>query len=166
MPSSLLALAPTIIHMVWEKDAKRILDVGPGRGKYGLLIREYVGDPERLDAVEMHDGYVSERLRAIYDEVIVEDVCELTDDELERYDLVLMADVIEHIEKDRALKLLERIPGSVIVSTPVEFFENPAELPDSERHVSHWTIEDFGERVELDCSQLGAVLVRLRARWS
>lgn len=160
MPSSLLALAPAVIHMVWETKAKRILDVGPGRGKYGLLIREYVGDPERLDAVELEPTYITPRLTAIYDNVFLGDVCDYV---TYPYDLVLMLDVIEHIEKPKALALLDRLECQVIISTPMEFFENPSDLPDSERHVSHWTSTDFGPRVDRDWSQLGAVLVRLAA---
>jgi 2-polyprenyl-3-methyl-5-hydroxy-6-metoxy-1,4-benzoquinol methylase len=164
MPTSNLALWPAIIHLVWESHPKSVLDVGPGWGKAGILLREYV-DPElEVDAVEAWDGYRTPRLQAVYDTLIGADVCELSDYELQRYDLVLMIEVIEHIEKDRALKLIDRIPGEVVVCTPEEFFENPTDLPDTERHVSHWTASDFGKRLAGDHSQLGAVLVKLAAR--
>lgn len=166
MPSSNLALWPAIIHLAWELKPRLVLDVGPGHGKGAVLLREYIGCPpiERVDAVEAWPGYVTERLLCLYDHVYGCDVLELADHELEVYDLVLMIDVIEHLEKDVGAELLARIPGWAIVCTPESFFENPEheEIP-PEQHRSLWSVADFGDRVEHDASQLGGVLVRLRA---
>lgn len=164
MPTSNLALWPTILHLIWTQKPRRILDVGPGRGKGGLLIREYVGDPDQLDAVELEGSYVNEIVRAVYDEVYSGDVCAMSDEQLAAYDMVVMVEVIEHLEKADGLALLDRIPGAVIVCTPAEFFENPAHLPESEKHRSLWSAADFGDRLAEDCSGLGAVLVRLSTR--
>lgn len=165
MPSSKLELAPTILNMGWVCNPKRILDVGPGKGKYGLLIREYLNPLERLDCVEAWEPYVSEFpwLAAIYDNLIIGDVRDLSNEHLAEYDVVLMIDVIEHMDKEDGLTLLNRIPGAVIVCTPENFFQNPEadEIP-TEKHRSLWELADFGDRVEVDNSQLGGVLVRLK----
>lgn len=165
MPSSKLELAPTILNMAYVCNPNRILDVGPGVGKYGLLIREYLNPVDQLDAVEAWTPYVRQFpwLEAIYDHVIRADVRDLSNELLAAYDVVLMIDVIEHMEKEAGLRLLGRIPGRVIVCTPENFFQNPEadEIP-PEKHRSLWSVADFGERVEVDNSQLGGVLVRLK----
>jgi ribosomal protein RSM22 (predicted rRNA methylase) len=58
MPSSNLVLAPSILAMAAEVKPRRILDVGPGNGKYGLLVREYLPPLEELVAVEAEPRYV------------------------------------------------------------------------------------------------------------
>lgn len=163
MPTSNLALWPAILHLVWEKHPARVLDVGPGRGKAAGLLREYVDPAMRVDAVEAWPGYVTDRLRAAYDEVLVADALTVPSGVLNGYDLVLMVEVVEHMDKTAALDLLGRIRCPVVVCTPAEFFHNGPNLPPTEDHVSLWTVADFGDRVERDCSQMGAVLVRLAA---
>jgi len=167
MPTSNLAVWPAILHLAWEIAPKYVLDVGPGHGKAGVLLREYVGSPpiEKVDAIELWEPYVTDRMRAIYDEVIVGDVCMMTDDELAQYDLILMVEILEHLEREDGLKLLNRIPGDVIICTPRDFFQNPEwEVCPPEMHRSHWAATDFGNRViryDLNSLGIGAVLVRL-----
>lgn len=162
MPTSNLWLAPDVITLVDQAHPKTMLDVGPGRGKFGVLAREYVPTLQHIAAVEAWKPYVTPMLYAIYDYVYVKDVRELSDDVLASFDLVLMSEVIEHIPKDEGLALLDRIPGHVVITTPLEFFPS-VDYPPTERHVSHWTLEDFGDRVEADASKLGGIVVRLGA---
>jgi 2-polyprenyl-3-methyl-5-hydroxy-6-metoxy-1,4-benzoquinol methylase len=165
VPSSNLALAPTVIHLVHIAEPHRtVLDVGPGRGKYGVLLREYLNEPpEVLDAVEVEPSYVTNRLKAIYDEVFIDDVRNFTNLEFAYYDVVLLVDVIEHLDKDDGLELLRRIPGRVVVCTPEEFFDNGPGLPASEEHRSLWTREDFAavRTIDVDASALGGIVVSL-----
>lgn len=165
MPSSNLLCAPEVIQLVHEVDHTRVLDVGPGYGKYGVLLREYTRGIERLDAVEAWAPYVDERLRCVYNHVYQRDVLLLSDRELRSYDVVLMVDVIEHLAKGDALALLERIEGSVVICTPRDWFQNPeADEIWSEAHRSHWTVDEFAamERCERSyVNQLGAVMARL-----
>lgn len=147
MPTSALECAPKILNLIWEvrHHVRSIVDVGAGYGKYGGLIREYVfpeSNRVHLTALEVHDGYVTKERYCQYDDVLIIDARSESID-WQAWDLVLMVDVIEHLEKDEALELLDRIPGYVIVGTPVEFFQNPSGLPDSEKHRSHWKREDF-----------------------
>lgn len=160
MPTSNLHLAPDVITLVDQAHPTTILDVGPGRGKFGVLCREYVPSLGYIAAVEAWAPYVTPMLYAIYDYVYVKDVRELTDETLAGYDLVLMSEVIEHLPKDEGLALLDRIPGHVVISTPEEFFPS-VDYPPTEKHVSHWTLDDFGDRIEADGSRLGGIIVRL-----
>lgn len=169
MPTSNLAHAIPILNLVETIDPhpETILDVGPGWGKYATLLREYLNHPPtKIDAVEVHEPYVHDhRLAALYDVVAIGDACDLTPALLATYDLVLMVDVIEHLDKDRALALLDRIPGWVVICTPVEFFSNGPGLPDSETHRSHWTADDWdalAARVDVICYDVeNAWIVRL-----
>lgn len=156
-----------MIRLVDDVPHARILDVGPGFGKYGLLMREYLSvKPDRLDAVEAEGRYLTEFrwLAAIYDRIHNAYVENLPDDVLAEYDLVFMGDVLEHLDERVARRLLDRIPGRVVIATPRDFFQNPEwKTHPSEKHRSAWTAADFGDRVELDASNdaLAAVVVRL-----
>lgn len=148
MPSSALEVAPGVINLIWQARPTtrplRLLDVGPGWGKYAVLVREYVDPEAEISAVEAWQPYIDRhRLGRLYDEVIAGDVCDQPAELFARFDVVLMADVIEHIDKKAALELIDRIPGAIVISTPRHFFEQPAELPPTEAHVSHWTVADF-----------------------
>jgi len=107
---------------------------------------------------------VTERLIVNYDFIYKMPVQEMLDDHLKDYDLVLMVDVIEHLSKEEGLRLIDRIPGWMVICTPQEWFQNPeAGLIPPEKHRSLWSVEDFRKtgRLEHDASQLGGVLVRL-----
>jgi hypothetical protein len=134
-----------------------VLDIGPGYGKWGLLIREALDfmhgrhKPEefqvRIEGLEAFEGYSSPLYGWVYDEVRNGDVASMVE-ALPAYDLVVMGDVIEHMPKEvglRVLRSLLKTSRNVIVTTPSEFFEQ--EVPDNpwESHKSVWTREDFAE---------------------
>lgn len=165
MPTSNLLIAPQVLWMVHEVEHRTVLDVGPGWGKYATLLREYLNEPpERIDAVEAWPAYVDgHRLRSLYDDVMIGSCLDVTDGRLAFYDVVLMVDVIEHIPKAHALSFLRRVPGRVVISTPVEFFDTGPGLPHTEQHISHWTVEDFEAtgRLEAATTEVGGLIVRL-----
>lgn len=174
MPTSNLTCWPALVHLCWEVRPRRVLDVGPGHGKAGVLLREYIGTEAAgtgpivaVDAVEAEPRYLDRFpwLTSIYDTVYGSDVCDLPDEVLAAYDLVVMADVIEHLDRHDALRLLDRIPGVVVIATPTSWFQNPehAAWP-TEEHRSHWTFADFAGRADahdLDAAKVGVLLVRL-----
>lgn len=161
MPTSKLELAPVVLAYIWEVRPPdrpiRVVDVGPGWGKYATLIREYVDPEAEVAGIEAWEPYVDEHdLDCLYGEhgLLTCDALEALpghDTEeawmvrqlLTRADVVLMIDVLEHMPKPEALNLLTLIPGHVVFCTPVDYFENPDDLPPTERHVSHWTLADF-----------------------
>lgn len=168
MPSSALVVWPEIIGLVHQVPHGHVLDVGPGYGKAAVLLREYLNvKPLRIDAVELEKSYVDAHgLCALYDDVRIGDVCDLTDAEFDAYDVILMGDVLEHIEDDRAFDLLRRIRPRVIISTPVDWFATDDGLPESETHRSHWTESSWqvvaGFRpIEVMFTVWGAWLIRL-----
>lgn len=180
MPTSNLALWPDILAALDQVEHRRVLDVGPGHGKAAVLLREYLRPSVQVvDAVEAWEPYVGLfGLTRLYGRVYVGDVTSeywklgsLTVDargQLGQYDVVLLGDVIEHIPMEPALALLHRIPGRVVICTPVDYFDNDPrhEHPPTEAHVSHWTEQTWEtvgafRSVEVCYQRLGGWIVRL-----
>jgi hypothetical protein len=162
MPSSRPNAIPTVIHLIRQLKPKSILDVGIGFGKWGHLFREYTDinqaerEPRRyhrehwhvrIDGIEGNEAYLTDMHRYLYNQIHLGDACQLLD-RLNSYDLIFMGDLIEHLEKQRGMKLLQRALDkarkAVIVSTP-KYETGQSDLCDNEleRHRSLWTAEDF-----------------------
>lgn len=166
MPTGVLLVAERTVTLAGtvQPAPRTILDIGCGYGKHGVLLREYVHPTPQVHGIEAWEPYVKpHRLEGIYDHLRVGDALELTSHELAQYDMVVMGDVIEHMEKDAALALLQRIPGWVIIATPVNHFHTDEGLPPTEAHVSHWTRDDFEGtgRVDWYEERYGAIITRL-----
>jgi len=169
MPSGVLLVAERTITLAGtiQPNPQRILDVGCGYGKHGVLLREYLDPTPVVHGIEAWEPYVEpHRLHGIYDHLYVGDVCNLGTADLISYDLVVMGDVIEHIEKQAALDLIDRITGWIVIATPAVHFHTDPHLPPTEAHVSHWTAADFQETGRLDHVEIkyGALIVRLHPR--
>jgi hypothetical protein len=96
-----------------------VLDVGPGVGTYGSMIREQM-EVERLDAVEVWAPYIERyRLQEIYDRVMV---CDVRFWNEFSYDVVILGDVLEHLSFDESVDLWQKISeqaGAVLLSIPI-----------------------------------------------
>ena len=163
MPTSNLSVWPYILNAIWSLHPNVVLDVGPGWGKAGLLLREYVDPNIQVDAVELWEPYITPRLRSLYENVYHDDVVSWQSEQFNPYDLILLGDVIEHIEKEAGKQLLERIQPAMVVCTPVEFFES-IDYPPTELHISHWTMEDFtsiGASVNQEALAMGALVATI-----
>lgn len=123
---------------------KRVLDVGAGHGKGAVLMREYLNvKPEEIDAIEPNADYIK-ALDRIYDRAWCVTAEMLGETLWERYDTVLMADVIEHMPFGVGFELISTIPGQVIISTPVDALSSDNEgVPPFEQHVSQWRASHF-----------------------
>lgn len=151
----------------------RVLDVGVGFGKWGFLIRELLDfsqgrlEPEtwrtEIVGVEAFD-YRSPLHDWIYDRMIRADVRDVVD-QLTGYDAVVLGDVIEHLPKEDGMALLQGLlamNATVVVSTPLDFFEQDIAGNEHERHLSHWTRADFaGWTYDYDVAGGAAVVVAL-----
>lgn len=84
--------------------SKRILDVGPGQGTYSDLLRDC---GYRIDAVEVWAPYVDQfNLRAKYDNVYIASVMDF---DWEKYDFIILGDVLEHLSVEDAQSLIDRM---------------------------------------------------------
>ena len=166
MPVSIqFQITPCVSKIIGVKP-QSVLDVGCGYGKWGYLCREYLDAfygrfrPEdwsvRIDGVEYFEPYIQAHQRALYSNIMIGDIRDVVDD-LDRYDLIIAGDVIEHMEKEEAEAIVEKLYAlankMLIVNIPLgegwdhpEQYGNPAEL-----HRSEWYKEDFqGYALEYD----------------
>jgi hypothetical protein len=99
-----------------------VLDVGAGRGKYRDLLGEY----DKVDAVEVFEPVIeSEHLADRYRRVFHANVTQFAPDpNRPKYDVVIMGDVLEHIEVNDARRVLDLFladDSDVIVVVPYLF---------------------------------------------
>jgi Methyltransferase domain len=144
MPSSYAESFPPIVHCLIRRDPRRVLDIGPGWGKYGLVCREYLPALELLDAVEVPQGRLP--TQTLYDTVYIGDVRHAPATFFCMYDLVMLVDVIEHVPIEEGHELLDRIQNAgadVLVSTPNVFFHQHVEHNPHEEHLSFWAATEF-----------------------
>jgi len=103
--------------------------------------------------VEIHKPYIqrfklkSTKTRKMYDEIHVEDVRDSADHLFHR-DLVLCGDVLEHMPREDAAALLERIEAAgawnILVSVPiVEAPQGEVDGNPHEAHLHHWDYDDM-----------------------
>lgn len=165
MPTSFWSSIPKICSVFeYAQPIESVLDIGIGRGKYGMLAREYINDPpvKRVDGVEVFTPYIGKMQRAIYDKIYNLDIATDYQKIPKDYDLVLMIDVIEHLTPDAAYAVLDYFKGSkVIVSTPVVFFYEEHPENRFEEHISHWHLHDFQAYSPKDISTPDALIVVL-----
>lgn len=167
IPTSFWSSIPKICAEFEYGQPKKVLDIGIGWGKYGMLAREYSQALERLDGVEVHAPYIQAMQKAIYDKIYNIDILKDLETLPKDYDLVLMCDVIEHMEKEDGYRIIDYFENSkIIVSTPITFMYEPHPENTFEEHVSHWGFQDFETRYpSKDISEGPAVIAVIRP-WS
>ncbi len=162
MPTSDFHNISSVVALIYQLQPSSVLDIGCGFGKYGVLIREYLDvwnerlTPDswrtNLVGIEACERYRNPILDYVYSKVHYGEAQTVVPT-LGNFDVVLIADVIEHLEKKDARKLVEecfaRSPV-VIVSTPLEFSPQRDLLGNTyEVHRSWWRAEDFPADVHL-----------------
>ncbi len=145
-----------------KNEIQDVLEIGVGFGKYGVLIREYLEIYEKarydkenwrlnLIGVEIFKNYKNPIHDYIYDHIYYTDILTIIND-LPNFDLILLVDVIEHIEKDRAAvllrELIQKMNICIFVCHP-DGNKEDALLQDEafgnkyEAHISRWTKHDY-----------------------
>jgi peptidylprolyl isomerase len=139
-----------------------VLDIGVGSGFYGKALRSFRNDIY-LYGIEIWDDYIKKfKLDSIYNEIFCIDMLKF--DYLKvQADLVILADVVEHVSKTAALSLIGRLKQHykwILITIPVIHYEqgsyggNPYEA-----HLHHWTKEelsrDLGMLLLQDCGICG-----------
>lgn len=172
---------PLILRAVKETQAKKILDCGPGYGKYGLLVREqYLSakaelgeliptDDMRLIGCELTEYFVKRpSLAAIYDDVWPTDFMKIPDHDLMGIELVMMIDIVEHHDKEPVLDFIRRAAAAgaqILVSTPrrTVMYEQHF-YGDPHHHKTQWLPGDFNEFEMRDYSNDQSWIVMLEKR--
>ncbi len=140
----------------------RLLDVGCGFGKYGMLYREYTDIWDQriprdswtshIEGIEAFEAYRNPIHDYAYNAVHYKPAQEVLPT-LGQFDAVLIADVIEHLELAEAKSLVAECFARspiVVISTPREFYPQEA-LCDNEfeRHRCTFTARDFPEGIHV-----------------
>lgn len=166
MPTSPYAHLYTIVEYLSATRPSSLLDVGLGNGKLGFLARDLLdvmlGERYRkadwqvkIDGIEIFPDYIQEHQKAIYDKIHVGDAFDIIDT-LGTYDMIMLGDVLEHFEKQKAWQFFNKCVAHVkeylIICIPLSknwiqpaIYGNP-----HEKHRSFWQAEDFKPFV---CSQ-------------
>jgi hypothetical protein len=146
MPNSLPMFDEEIELYFARAQHERVLDIGPGEGKFGRMLRRVQPAAKRI-AVELDAAYVEQYgLRDIYDEVLVMDATRLMDDVRLTFGAVIVGDVIEHLRKSAGTDLLNFLvyrSKVMFVKFPAQMLQNDWEGHASEAHVSVWSELDF-----------------------
>ena len=168
MPTSHFRKIPSVVGIVdFLENVRTVLDVGAGFGKYGLILREHLdirkGRLDRdkwqvkIDAVEpSHTTLLS---KAPYNDVYLEPIQDLITS-LGEYDLIILADILEYLEKDIGLEILLKLYHSHCRQGMVISFAPPKMrkfYPTQTEPKCIWTLEDFNQgftRIEFKGSQI------------
>jgi len=157
LPSSYAETISPIVKLIMLSKPKKLLDIGIGFGKYGFLSREYLDIWDRrykcddwntrIDGIEVYEKYINPVHRYIYDNIFVGDAIDVLSTRKEKYDLILLVDVLEHFDREKGYELLQACKSccrNMLISTPKSFwpqgdaFNNPHEA-----HRSLWKKSSF-----------------------
>ena len=157
MPSSHYFQLNQIVDIIALTNPQKLLDIGIGFGKFGFLAREYLefwneekeyDDWNRqIDGIEAFEPYITPVHRYIYSNIFTGNALEILPGLKDKYDLILMIDVLEHFNREDGLKLLEqcrKTARNILVSVPVTLSEQgPVYGNPFETHQCAWNKKDF-----------------------
>ena len=150
---------PLVIRELRRIQPESVLDIGPGFGKWGVIVREYleVWYHKRfhrkdwkitLDAVEANREYSNRLKDLIYNNVYFTDIESFLKGDHKNYDCVLMLDVIEHLPKENGLKVLKQLQemsDNIIIITPRRLSMTKSNWNTWEDHKCVWSKQEFEE---------------------
>ncbi len=145
---------PFCINAIRRIQPQKILDVGIGFGRWGILCREFLElwygrtrtDEWKLqiDGVEIFKDNIEGCHGFFYSNIYNQDIFDFLIKNHKHYDLIILGDVLEHFERSKADELLDLCLESadyIILNIPLgqnwqqeELYNNPYE-----RHLSFWT---------------------------
>lgn len=138
------------ICLVMDKSAKSILDVGCGQGMPMTLIKIRMQVPYSV-GVDLFKPYLEDlKKRKLHDKYVLADVRKMKFSE-KSFDISFASDVLEHMSKKDAWKLLEDMERitrkQVIVTTSLGYFYHPAvDGNPLQLHKSGYQPEEFQKR--------------------
>lgn len=124
-----------VINKIRLSKSASILDVGAGSGTYSDALRRNGYTRARVDALEVWQPYIDEfNLHKKYQNVFNEDVRNW---ENFNYDVVIFGDILEHMSKDEAIEVWNRVSAQAryaVIAIPIihyhqgEINNNPYEV--------------------------------------
>ncbi|MEF2965958.1 methyltransferase domain-containing protein [Paenibacillus sp. M1] len=147
------------VELIRRAAPSSVLDVGVGFGRWGMICREFLDVWQgrvhreqwstRIEGIEIFLKNVDEYHPYFYNKIHIADAYELlTRRILGHYDLIILGDVLEHFDKERATALLTACLESgryVLLNIPIgtDWPQGSEYGNDYERHRSEWTMEEL-----------------------
>lgn len=144
MPISDQSNQSWVIDTLHKLELKSVLDVGAGAGTYAHIFAQHFPHVDRF-AVEAWAPYITEfALSDIYTEVFNHDI---RDHQYFNYDIVIFGDVLEHMTKEEALAVWDKVSKQAsyaLISIPIVHYPQDAVNGNPfEKHVKDdWTHEE------------------------
>ena len=149
---------PFCVDVLLDVSPMRVLDLGVGFGRWGMLVREFCeewkGRTHRenwqvhLEGIEIFPKNVEEYHHFFYNWIHVGDVACIIQQMQERWELIICGDVLQLFPRDSAEQVLNRaldLADYVLVNSPIgegwersSMYGNPFE-----EHRSFWQLKDF-----------------------
>jgi len=144
-----------ITNEIFKNPNRKILDVGAGSGKWGKILCGSVYQLRNIivDAIEIWEPNIKKyKLKEIYNDVFNGDIMNFSS--LEKYDTIILGDVLEHLPKEKAIELIKRFTDkqSIYLTIPIskctqdgKVYGNPYET-----HLYQWDhleLYDLGFRL-------------------
>ena len=137
---------PEILKYILEniKKDEKILDVGFGSGVYGKLLRTFYYN--NIDGLDVYGKHIKKMgLDKIYNNIFIENIIDF---DFDFYDLIILGDVLEHLELKSAKKLLsgfinENKCDHIIVSIPFEYEQDEVKGNKYEKHLQPDVNEEY-----------------------
>lgn len=159
MPTSTYAHINAVVKYLQDVNPASILDIGLGNGKMGYIARDLLDVmlgqralreqwQVRIDGIEAYGDYIQAHQRAIYDDIHVGDAFDVIDT-LGEYEMIIIGDVLEHFDRDRAEQFLDKASRhatkAILLSIPLgeAWTQDDIYGNDYERHRSFWKVEDL-----------------------
>lgn len=156
MPSSDPSTVGWFAYWLTTLQPKKILDVGIGFGRYGFMIREFLEVWNnryhkkdwtiRIDGIEIFEDYITPIHEYLYDNIHITDIRQFCKN-CEKYDLIILGDVIEHMPRNDGFKIIDILKKKcrwMIIQTPLGFMLQPPVFDNMyEEHVSSYNVSDF-----------------------
>lgn len=139
MPKSSKEGKDIILQWVKEVSVNAVLDIGAGSGTYRKLFSKNRLSPDaNWTAIEAWAPYIKDfNLENLYNRVILEDARKCDINNLGKFDITFMGDVLEHLTKEEAVQLVEsvmQVSKFAVISIPIihwpqgEYHGNPFEV--------------------------------------
>lgn len=131
-------------HIISVGMPNTVLELGVGSGWYGMALKG-VNPSITVYGVEIWQPYVGDRHTQYYDKMYIEDL-RTFDYGAVKADMVLAADVMEHLTKEECVAVVDKIkanyPWFVLVIPTAVFIQGPHNVYGNphEEHKHQWTV--------------------------
>lgn len=146
MPGSVVEGKEMVKDFCIKHEVHTVLDVGPGEGTYYFALQG--ADITQLDGVEIFTPYIDTYdLQGKYNRLFTGDIYDFDWENADRYDMVILGDVVEHMIEERGRKVIAdavKYAKYVVVSLPIYGYEQgPACGNEHEAHLVQYNNESF-----------------------